>query len=235
MNDSTEELLHETLLHDTLHTHVRERDGDVGAHLVGLADGALRVARRRQRLTRAGAGVALAAAVATAWVAVADDDPLRAHVVQPAEGRDATKAATISLLPVTSATERACTPAGGGYTVHRTETHPAMCIHADPAGGLSDVRVFAAKAEKGTVDGSWQVEVTLTPADRTRFATLTGSLASAPAPRNQFAIVVDGKLWDAPMVAHSITVGRVEIVGAYDGGLTSAMAHDLAQRLGLGR
>ncbi|MGW3103478.1 SecDF P1 head subdomain-containing protein [Streptomyces sp. NPDC001100] len=235
MNDSTEELLHETLLHDTLHTHLRECDGDADGHLVGLADGALRVARRRQRLTRAGVGVALAAAVATAWVAVADDDLPRAHVVQPAEGRGVTKAATISLLPVTSATERACTPAGGGYTVHRTETHSAMCIHADPAGGMSDVRVSAAKAEKGTVDGSWRVEVTLTPADRTRFATLTGSLASAPAPRNQFAIVVDGKLWDAPSVAHSVTVGRVEIVGAYDGDLTSAMAHDLAQRLDPGR
>ncbi|MEV0741455.1 hypothetical protein AB0I51_37235 [Streptomyces sp. NPDC050549] len=235
MNDSTEELLHETLLHHTLHTHVRECDGDAGAHLVGLADGALRVARRRQRLARAGVGVALAAAVATAWVAVAGDDPLRAHAVQPAEGRGATKASTISLLPVTSATERACTPAGGGYTVHRTETHPAMCIHADSAGGMSDVRVSAATAEKGTVDGSWQVEVTLTAADRTRFATLTGSLASAPAPRNQFAIVVDGRLWGAPIAAHSITVGRVEIVGAYDGDLTSAMAHDLAQRLDPGR
>ncbi|MDH6455941.1 MULTISPECIES: hypothetical protein [unclassified Streptomyces] len=235
MNDSTGELLHETLLHDTLHTHVREHDGDAGAHLAGLADGALRVARRRQRLARAGAGVALAAAVATAWVAVADDDPPRAHVVQPAEGRGAAKAATVSFLPVTSATERACTPAGSGYTVHRTETYPAMCIHADEAGGMSGVRVASAKAEKGTVEGSWGVEVTLTPADRTRFATFTGSLASAPLPRNEFAIVVDGKLWGTPMVSDAVTVGRIEIVGVYDGDLTSAMAHDLADRLDPGR
>ncbi|MEU7717308.1 SecDF P1 head subdomain-containing protein [Streptomyces tibetensis] len=235
MNDSTEDLLHEMVLHDTLHTHVRESDAHAGAHLTGLADGALRVARRRQRLTRAGVGVALAAAVATAWVAVADDEPLRAHVVQPAEGGGTPKAATVSLLPVTSSTEGACTRAGGGYTVHPTETQPAMCVHADPAGGMSEVRVSSAKAEKGTVEGSWKVEATLTPTDRARFATLTRSLASAPPPRNEFAIVVDGKLWGTPMVATSLTGGRFEIVGPYDGDLTGTVAHDLAQRLDPGR
>ncbi|MEU0412897.1 hypothetical protein ABZ307_34420 [Streptomyces griseorubiginosus] len=231
MNSSTEDLLHEVLLHDTLHTHVRENDPHAGAHLTGLADGALRVALRRQRLTRTGVGVALAVAVATTWVAVADNEAPRAHVVQPAERGDTAKAATVSLLPVTSATEQACTQAGGGYTVHPTQTHPAMCVHADPAGGMSDIRVSSAKAEKGTVDGSWKVEVTLTPTDRTRFATFTGSLASAPPPRNEFAIVIDGRLWGNPMVAASLTGGRFEIVGPYDGDLTAAVAHGLAQRL----
>ncbi|MFC9284554.1 hypothetical protein [Streptomyces collinus] len=48
MNDSTEHPLHGALLHDALHAHVRESGGDgVGACLAGLADGALRVARRR--------------------------------------------------------------------------------------------------------------------------------------------------------------------------------------------
>ncbi|MFD5401578.1 SecDF P1 head subdomain-containing protein [Streptomyces griseorubiginosus] len=235
MNDSTGDLLHETLLHDTLHTHVRERDGDAGAHLVGLADGALRVARRRQRLTRAGAGVALAAAVATAWVAVADDGPPRAHVVQPAHRGDATKATTVSLLPVTSSTEGPCTQGDGGYTVHPTPTDRARCVHTDSAKGMRDIRVASAKAEKSGVDGSWQVEAKFAPADRTRFATLTGSLASAPQPRNQFAIVIDGRLWGAPTVAHSITVGRFVVSGYYVGDLTSAVAHDLAQRLDPGR
>ncbi|MFF7946206.1 SecDF P1 head subdomain-containing protein [Streptomyces griseorubiginosus] len=231
MNDSTGDLLHETLLHDTLHTHVRERDGDAGAHLVGLADGALRVARRRQRLARTGAGVALAAAVATAWVAVADDGPPRAHVVQPAHGGDAAKATTVSLLPVTSATEGPCTQGDGGYTVNATATERALCVHTDPGKGMRDVRVASAKAEKSTVDGRWQMEATLSPADRTRFATLTGSLASAPPPRNEFAIVIDGKLWGTPAVAQSITGGRFAVVGLYGQDLTRATAHDLAERL----
>ncbi|MFF7285803.1 SecDF P1 head subdomain-containing protein [Streptomyces griseorubiginosus] len=236
MNDSTGDLLHETLLHDTLHTHVRERDGDAGAHLVGLADGALRVARRRQRLTRAGAGVALAAAVATAWVAVADDGSPRAHVVQPAHRGDAAKATTVSLLPVTSATEGPCTQGDGGYSVKATAAVRAMCFHTDSAKGMRDIRVASAKAENSTVDGGWHVEATLSSADRTRFATLTGSLASAPLPRNQFAIVIDGKLWGYPhTVTGSITGGRFVVVGPYGQDPTGATAHNLAQRLDPGR
>lgn len=235
MNDSSGDLLHETLLHDTLHTHVRESDGDAGAHLVGLADGALRIARRRQRLTRAGAGVVLAAAVATAWVAVADDGPPRAHVVQPADRGDAAKATTVSLLPVTSSTEGPCARGDGGYTVNPTATEPARCFHTDKAKGMRDIRVASAKAEKSAVDGTWRVEATLSPADRARFATLTGSLASAPMPRNEFAIIIDGKFWGAPAVAGAITGGRIEVSGPYVGDVTSATAHELAQRLDPGR
>ncbi|GGN63032.1 hypothetical protein GCM10011579_030840 [Streptomyces albiflavescens] len=238
MNDSTEHPLHETLLHDALHAHVRENGGHAAApYLVGLADGALQVARRRQRLARAGVGIAAAAVVATAWVAIADGATQHAHVVQPAAGGagNTEKAALISILPVTSSTEHACTRGGGGYTVHASATHPAFCVHADRARGMTDVRVTSAKAEKSTIDGTWQVEVTLSPADRTRFATLTGSIAAAPSPRNGFAIVIDGKLWGNPFVTSSITGGRLEIVGAFVGDLTSASAHDLALRLDPGR
>ncbi|MGW0766848.1 SecDF P1 head subdomain-containing protein [Streptomyces sp. NPDC002676] len=238
MNDSTENPLHETLLHDALHAHVRESGGDAaGAHLVGLADGALRAARRRQRLARTGLGVVAAAVVATAWVVVADGATPRAHVVQPAGGGTGNtgKAAPVSLLPVTSSMEHACTHDSGGYTVHATATQPAFCVHADRVRGMTDVHVTSAKAEKSTIDGTWQVEVSLSPADRTRFAALTSSIAAAPAPRNEFAIVIDGKLWGRPYVTSSITGGRFEIVGAYVGDLTSATAHDLAHRLDPGR
>lgn len=230
MNDSTEHPLHAAL-----HAHVRESGGDAaGAHLVGLADGALRVARRRQWLARAGVGVVAAAVVATAWVAVADGATPRANVVQPATGGGTGKATPVSLLPVTSSVERACTQGSDGYTVHATATQPAFCVHTDRAKGMIDVRVTSAKAGKSTIDGTWQVEVTLSPADRTRFAALTGSIAGAPSPRNEFAIVIDGKLWGNPSVASSLTGGRLEIVGAFVGDLTSATAHDLALRLDTG-
>ncbi|MFJ4523003.1 SecDF P1 head subdomain-containing protein [Streptomyces sp. NPDC088810] len=232
MNGSTEHPQHETSLHDALQAHVRESGSDpVGAYLVGLADDALRVARRRQRLARAGVGVVAAAAVAAAWVAVAGGATPGAHVVQPAAGGGTGKAAPVSLLPVTSAMEHACTHGNGGYTVHATATQPAFCVHADRARGMTDVRVTSAKAEKSTIDGTWQVEVTLGPADRSRFAALTGSIAAAPAPRNEVAIVIDGKLWGRPSVTSSITGGRFEIVGAYVGDLTGTTAHDLADRL----
>lgn len=202
MNDSTEHPLHETSLRDALHAQVRGSGGDAaGAQLVGLADGALRIARRRQRLARAGVGIVAAVAVATAWAAVADGAPLRAHVGQPAAGGDTTntgKAALISFLPVTSSNEHACAQGSGGYPVPASAAHPEFCVQADRARGMTDVKVASAKADKSGADGTWRVEVTLDSADRTRFAALTGSIASAPAPRNEIAIVIDGKLWGTP-------------------------------------
>ncbi|MFF6993301.1 hypothetical protein [Streptomyces sp. NPDC010273] len=233
MNDSTEHPLHEAL-----HAHVRESGGHAaGPYLAGLADGALQVALRRQRLARAGVGIAAAVVLATAWVAVADGATQRAHVVQPATGetRKAEKVALISILPVTSVTDTACTPGSGGYTVHASATYPAMCVHADRARGMTDVHAASAKAARSTQVGTWRVEVTLSPADRTRFAALTGSIAADSAPRNEFAIVIDGKLWGRPSVTSSITGGRLVIVGVYDGDLTSATAQDLALRLDTGR
>ncbi|MBW8801214.1 MAG: hypothetical protein JF597_49015 [Streptomyces sp.] len=235
MNDSTEHTLHETSLHDALHAQVRGSGGDAaGAHLVGLADGALRIARRRQRLARAGVGIVAAVAVATAWMAVADGATLRAHVGQPAAGADTTntgKAALISFLPVTSSNEHACAQGSGGYPVPASASHPEFCVRADRARGMTDVQAASAKADKSGADGTWRVEVTLDSAGRTRFAALTGSIASAPAPRNEIAIVIDGKLWGIPFVNSSITGGRIEIVGPYIGDLTGAIAHDLAHRL----
>lgn len=233
MNDSTEHSMQETLLHDALHAHVRESGGSTGPYLGGLADGALQVARRRQRLARTGIGIAAAAVVASAWVAVADGTTQKGHVVQPAaEGpRNTEKAALISILPVTSSTQGACAHGSGGYTVHANAANPAFCIHADRARGMTDVHVTSAKAGKRSIDGTWQVGATLSPADRTRFAALTGSIATAPSPRNEFAIVIDGKLWGHPNVTRAITGGRLEIVGPFVGDLTSATAHDLALRL----
>jgi hypothetical protein len=229
MNDSTEHPLH-----DALHAHVRENGGDAGAQLAGLADGALRIARSRQRLARAGVGIVAAAAVATAWVAVADDAPPRANVIRPAAG-DSTgntgKPALLSLLPITSATEQACKQGSGGYTVQASTNHPQYCVQADRAKGMTDIQVASAKADKSGVDGTWQVEVTLDSTDRARFAALTGSIAPASFPRNGIAIVIDGKLWGMPYVRASITGGRLQIVGPAIGELTGATAQDLANRL----
>jgi hypothetical protein len=238
MNDSTEHPRHETSLHDALHAHVRESGADAaGPYLAGLADGALQVARRRQRMARAGLGVATAAVVAAAWVGLAHGPSHNAHVVQPAASGtgNTEKAAVIDILPVVSSTEHACARGSGGYTVHASADHPALCIRADRARGMTGVHAVSAKAVKGPVDGTGQVDVTLSAADRTRYAALTGSIATATAPRNGLAFVIDGKLWGNPYVNRSITVGRLEIVGAFAGDLTSATAHDLALRLDPGR
>ncbi|MEU8837424.1 hypothetical protein AB0C64_44520, partial [Streptomyces sp900116325] len=99
--------------------------------------------------------------------------------------------------------------------------------------GMTDVQATSAKAIK--FHGVWEVEVTLSSADRTRFAALTGSIAAAPSPLNHFAIFIDGKLRSTAMVTSSITGGRLGIVRASAGDLTRATARDLAHRLDTGR
>jgi hypothetical protein len=229
MNDSTEHPLH-----DALHAHVRETGGNAaGPYLVGLAEGALRVARRRQRLFRAGVGIVAAAVVATAGVAVADGAARHVHLVQPAAGGtgNTEKAARISILPVTSFTLHACAHGSGGYTLRQTATSPAFCVQVDRAKGMTDVHVTSAKADDSGPAGDWEVDLTLSPADRTRLAALTGVVAAATVPRDELAVVIDGKLWDVPAVSAPLTGGRFSVAG----GLTSATAHDLALRLGTGR
>ncbi len=74
-------------LRDALHAHVEE-GGSAAADpfLAGLADDALRVARRRQWLARSGAGVLVAAVIASVGIAVADGATLHARPLQPSVG-----------------------------------------------------------------------------------------------------------------------------------------------------
>lgn len=229
MNESTEHPLDGTL-HDLLHAQVRDGGGNAaGPHLVGLADGALRIAGRRRRY-RAGAGVIAVAVLATVGVAVASGATGHTNGTQPAAGGTG-PAALLSILPVSSDTERACVPGSGDYTVPAATTHPTYCVSVDRSRGMTGVRVASAKADRSTIDGTWQVEVTLGSPDRAHYTAFTGSLATHEFPTNEFALVVDGKLWGMPLVNRAITSGRIDIAGAFAGDLTSAAAHHLADRL----
>lgn len=218
-------------LHDALHAHVGEGDPDAAdPFLAGLADDALRVARRRQRLTRSGAGVIAAAVIATVGVAVADGATMHAHPLRPSVGGtgNAEKSTRFSLLPVTSMTEHTCAPGSDGYTLNATATSPASCVQVDRANGMTGVRAVSAKAHKSA--GGWEVNLTLTPTDRTHLTDLTSTLATAPVPRNELAVVIDGRLQGIAIIAVPLTNGHFGIAG----GLTSETAHDLALRMGTG-
>ncbi|MFJ8057369.1 SecDF P1 head subdomain-containing protein [Streptomyces sp. NPDC096142] len=218
-------------LHDALHAHVHEGGSDTAdPFLTGLADDALRLARRRQRLARSGAGVIAAAVIATVGVAVADGATLGAHPLRPAAGGtgNAEGPTRFSLLPITSKTDNACVPGSDGYPVNATATSPASCVHVDRAGGMTGVRAVSAQARNSAI--GWEVALTLGPTDRTRLADLTRTLATATAPRNELAVVIDGRLREIALIAAPLTDGHFAIVS----GLTSDTAHDLALRLGTG-
>lgn len=99
---------------------------------------------------------------------------------------------------VTSVESDACYQLGDGMTVTqvgRVELRPPDAAH-----GLTD----------------YTVELRLLPADAARFGTLSAQVVEEQQPRNQLAIVVDGKVVSAPTVQETITGGDIVISGNFD-------------------
>lgn len=99
---------------------------------------------------------------------------------------------------VTSVESDACYQLGDGMTVtkvKRVELRPPDAAH-----GLTD----------------YTVELRLLPADAARFGTLSAQVVEEQQPRNQLAIVVDGKVVSAPTVQETITGGDIVISGNFD-------------------
>lgn len=92
--------------------------------------------------------------------------------------------------------------------------------------GMTDISVE--EATPGLSGGTaWVVQVRLNNTDTDKFATLTSTLYQLPAPRNQLAVVIDGKVITAPAVTQPISGGALWISGTF----TKKDATDLARRL----
>jgi preprotein translocase subunit SecD len=89
--------------------------------------------------------------------------------------------------------------------------------------------------QAGTTDGTYEVRLTLTGSGGAKFATTTARLyqlnQSGAAPRDRFAMVLDGVVISAPRVAEgAITGGTAQISGNF----TQKSAQDLANQLKFG-
>lgn len=211
-----------TISEDRLSELLRaDTDGAGTVHLVGLADGALCLARRRSRARAGVVGLAVAAVAATSigWIG-------GTHLAGPAAGTGTVRPALqISFLPVVSEKPGPC-PAGGGYpSADRVE--PVTCYQLDRAAGLTPT-ASRAVATRSQVTDVWQIEVTLYGRDVPAFAALTAAAADRnSAPGNELAVVVDGRVVSAPRVSTSITGGQLQVTGDF----TQQSAADLAKRL----
>ena len=190
-------------------------------HLVGLADEALRRARRRSVARTGMVGLAVAAAVAVTsigWIG-------GTRIVDPAAGSGTARTGLqISLLPVVSVKPGAC-PVGGGYpSADRVST--ASCYQLDRAAGLTPTapRAVATLSQSADV---WEVDLTLYGKDVPAFAALTAGAADKSTPRNELALVIEGKVISAPAVSASITGGHLQVSGDF----TKQSATDLAKQL----
>ncbi|MHA6758831.1 SecDF P1 head subdomain-containing protein [Streptacidiphilus sp. PAMC 29251] len=209
---------------DELHRQLQADQGEAATvHLIGLADGALRQARHRQRVRTGFAALAVVAATATGvassgWFG----GTLLAGPAAPGSGT-VVLAEQINFLPVTSSKPGACPP-GGGYP---SLDSPTVCYQLDKAKGLT-ATAPGAVVTRSAFTGGWMVELHLHGKDVAAFAALTGSLAEHPTGSdNELACVINGKVLSASTFTASITDGVTPLVGDF----TQQSATTLADQL----
>ena len=205
-------------------------DGADPASLTGLADDALRQARRRQRAVRTGVTASMALVVAAVGVGVSTlagspDRPAGQATASagPSQHTPVKLLTPILLATVVSAKTGACE--NGGYpSEHLVSSTIPSCYQVDSAHALSLNEVDAIYATPQTAIGpsgstvtgvhgddgvvEWEIPVTLLSTDKAAYARLTAAAAD-----HQLAIIVGGKVVNAPEIIDSITTGMLAIVG----------------------
>lgn len=95
-----------------------------------------------------------------------------------------------------------CDATGITYVVEPTELTSGMVDHVEAGSGVGG--------------SEWSVDVRLSPRGAKLFGELTARAADAVPPGNQIALVVDGEVKSAPVVAEVISDGEVQITGGFD-------------------
>ncbi|GII88073.1 protein translocase subunit SecD [Sphaerisporangium siamense] len=95
---------------------------------------------------------------------------------------------------------------------------------------VKGTEVAGASSGVDSTTGEWIVQVTFKSAGAGQFAKITGQITSAPQPRNQLAMVLDGVVISAPVIEEPIPGGQARISGSF----TQKTADDLANQLKYG-
>ncbi|MET8142300.1 protein translocase subunit SecD [Sphaerisporangium sp. NPDC005288] len=95
---------------------------------------------------------------------------------------------------------------------------------------VKGTEVSGATSGVDSTTGEWIVQVTFKSKGASEFAKTTGQITSAPQPRNQLAMVLDGLVISAPVIEEPIPGGQARISGSF----TQKSATDLANQLKYG-
>lgn len=95
---------------------------------------------------------------------------------------------------------------------------------------IADASSGVIQTSTGSSTGQWAVYMTFNPEGTKAFANVTTRLSALTGARNQFAIVLDGKVISAPATQAAITDGKPQI----SGGFTQQSAKTLADQLKYG-
>jgi hypothetical protein len=177
-----------------------------------MADAAWRAGRRRRLATLTASAAAGAAAIVAAVLL-----PLAAHEQPPSRSASQQGPTPVSLRsPIqfrqVAAISNASCPAGsGGLPGTLPDSAAPACFYLTGTGMTVTALQSAQVIPSGT--GSYLLEIVLPPAQTGPFAALTRQLSGLPSPRDQLAIIIDGRVIADPAVQSAITGGTAEIPG----------------------
>jgi preprotein translocase subunit SecD len=95
---------------------------------------------------------------------------------------------------------------------------------------ISDATAGTVTSSQGVSTGEWAVNLVFNGTGTKQFSTVTTRLVALDPPRNQFAVVLDGRVITAPQTNDAITNGKSQITG----GFTQTSATTLANQLKFG-
>ncbi len=83
------------------------------------------------------------------------------------------------------------------------------------------------QTSQGASTGEWVVNLTFDGTGSSEFSTVTTRLLSLTAPQNEFGIMLDGKVIEAPYVSSAIQNGKAQISGSFTENSAKALADQL--------
>jgi preprotein translocase subunit SecD len=85
----------------------------------------------------------------------------------------------------------------------------------------------AVTTSAGSATGQYAVDLTFNDAGKTAFGNVTKRLFPLTAPRNQFAVTIDGYIITAPAIQAVITTGTAQITGGFTSDSANALSNQL--------
>ena len=198
----------EEMIADALR-EIAARAGAPGA----MADAAWRAGRRRRLAALTASAVAGAAAIVAAVLLL----PLAAHGQPPSRPASQPGPAPISLRsPIqfrqVAAISNASCPAGSaGLPGSPPGSTAPACFYLTGTGMTVTALQSAQIVPSGT--GSYVLDIIFTPAETGPLSALTQKVSGLPSPRDQVAIIIDGRVIDHPAVQSPIPGGNAQITG----------------------
>ena len=108
-------------------------------------------------------------------------------------------------------TNASCPAGSGGLPGTLPGSAAPACVYLTGTGMTVTAVQSAQVAQSG--DGGYVLEIGFTPAQTGPFAALTRKLSGLPSPRDQLAVIIDGRVIADPAVQGPITGGTAEIAG----------------------